>query len=147
MWSFGILCVEIFQDGLSPWTGLSMPAVMQRVTTGGIHPRPPNCTAANYDVLVRCWSMRPEDRPTFHELDLLFRATEAAHGAGHPSRPGVRASLGYVSTGGGSGGGGVADQAQQEPQHGAAVSEYEYGHQSSPGAAEYEYGHLGAVST
>jgi len=72
VWSYGIVCVEIFQDALTPYLGMSNPAVMQHVATGGVHPRPPNCSEASYGVLLKCWAMAPASRPQFGELRALF---------------------------------------------------------------------------
>lgn len=86
VWSYGIACVEIFQDGLTPYIGMSNPAVMQMVATGGVHPRPPDCTAASYQLLLSCWKMKPAERPGFDELmerfgglhDAVVEETKAA---------------------------------------------------------------------
>ena len=43
MWSFGVTAVEIFQDGIQPFTGMSNPAVMELVKNGGYHGQPAKC--------------------------------------------------------------------------------------------------------
>ena len=80
VWSFGITCVEIIQDGLVPYAAVrSNPALIALVTGGGVHPRPDGCSDAVYAVLIKCWSFDPLDRPGFGELrDFFQSATPAA---------------------------------------------------------------------
>jgi serine/threonine protein kinase len=77
VWSFGITLVEIFQDGVQPYLGLSNPEVMRFVMSGQRHPKPKSCSTVVYNVLMKCWAIESDDlssqhakgiRPTFHEL-------------------------------------------------------------------------------
>jgi serine/threonine protein kinase len=53
VWSFGITCVEIFQDGGRPYQAEgSNPAIIKLVTAGNMHPQPPACTPQVYAALV-----------------------------------------------------------------------------------------------
>ena len=72
VWSFGITVVEVFQDGLTPYTGVSNPAIITLVKDGGCHAQPPNCPATVYDILLDCWQPDPDNRPHFDELAGLF---------------------------------------------------------------------------
>ena len=86
VWSFGITCMEIFQDGAAPYPGIkSNPEVIKLICTQGqVHPRPEGCTERVYSELLRCWSFDPAQRPDFGSLKAGFLAlvTQAA------SRPG-----------------------------------------------------------
>ena len=74
VWSFGIVCVEIFQDGQTPYASIrSNPAVMALVTGGKVHPKLPGCTQIVWDQLVACWSFHPKQRPGFAALKTFFR--------------------------------------------------------------------------
>jgi len=73
VWSYGITCVEIFQDGAAPYPLVpSNPAVITLVTTGGVHPCPLACPEFVYATLARCWALEPEARPAFEDLVAFF---------------------------------------------------------------------------
>ena len=79
VWSFGIVCIEIFQDGIQPYVETtSNPAVMTLVTNGKTHPQPPACTDEVYALLQRCFSFEPNHRPAFAELIDFFRGVVLA---------------------------------------------------------------------
>ena len=88
VWSFGIVCVEIFQDGEKPYlaTG-SNPAVIRMVTAGKVHPRPVACAPRVYAELVKCWHFEPDLRTSFQALASVFGklAGAAANDQGGPS--------------------------------------------------------------
>ena len=76
VWSFGITCVEIFSDGSVPYPAIaSNPECMKHVASGGVHPRPANCSVDVYHELQRCWSFDPASRPEFATLVEFFGAT------------------------------------------------------------------------
>ena len=73
VWSFGVVCIEILQDGIHPYPEIrSNPEVMTFVNNGGTHPRPTGCEDEVYDQLVRCFSFEPDARPLFAELNTFF---------------------------------------------------------------------------
>ena len=75
VWSFGIVCVEILQDGATPYPEIkSNPEVMTFVNNAEVHPQPTGCTNQVYNELLRCWSFEPEARPSFAELNVFFTA-------------------------------------------------------------------------
>ena len=73
VWSFGITCIEIFQDAVTPYIDFtSNPAVMAMVNTRQVHPQPAGCTDEVYDELVGCFSFEPAPRPDFPSLQAFF---------------------------------------------------------------------------
>ena len=60
VWSFGVVVVEIVQDGLAPYLGQSNPEIMALVRSGGHHDKPPGCP----DVL--CVHAPWPKKPTTH---------------------------------------------------------------------------------
>ena len=81
VWSFGVVCIEILQDGITPYPDIrSNPEVMTLVNNGEIHTRPVGCTDQVYDQLVRCFSFEPAARPLFADLNEFF-AGLVPHGA------------------------------------------------------------------
>ena len=68
VWSFAIVCLEIFTDGEKPYTGMDNAAVINKVQAGYRAPKPPTCTAGFYAVLLSCWNAKPKKRMTFSEI-------------------------------------------------------------------------------
>ena len=69
VWSFGIVIVEIFQDGEIPYKQLPSNSVIFFLEKGERIPIDDvGCSDDVYDVLMSCWAASPEDRPTFDEL-------------------------------------------------------------------------------
>ena len=74
VWSFGITCVEVFQDGQHPYPATkSNPVVITMVTSGQVHPCPSGCDAQLYAVLLSCWNAEPVQRPSFNVLREQFQ--------------------------------------------------------------------------
>ena len=83
VWSFGIVCIEVYTDGATPYPGItSNPNVMAFVNGGDIHPQPPSCTAHVYRELCRCWAFEPDQRPTFEDMNRVFASLQASSEAG-----------------------------------------------------------------
>ena len=76
-WSFAVVVVELFQNGDTPYRGMSNPDVMKLTMSGDRHPQPEGCDAGVYSLLLTCWDADPAARPSFNELTGSF-ATLAA---------------------------------------------------------------------
>ena len=81
VWSFGVTCIEIFQDAATPYIEFtSNSAVMAMVITGQVHAQPAGCTDQVYAELLRCFSFEPARRPDFTSLEAFFaRMTEPSN--------------------------------------------------------------------
>ncbi|NXG79961.1 HCK kinase, partial [Baryphthengus martii] len=83
VWSFGILLTEIITYGRIPYPGMSSVEVIRALERGYRMPRTENCPEELYDVMLRCWKAKPEDRPTFEYtqsiLEDFFTATESQY--------------------------------------------------------------------
>ncbi|NXP15656.1 HCK kinase, partial [Thinocorus orbignyianus] len=83
IWSFGILLTEIITYGRVPYPGMSSVEVIRALEHGYRMPRTENCPEELYDVMMRCWKIKPDDRPTFEYLQSIledfFTATESQY--------------------------------------------------------------------
>ncbi|XP_068768614.1 tyrosine-protein kinase HCK isoform X2 [Struthio camelus] len=83
VWSFGILLTEIITYGRIPYPGMSSVEVIRALDHGYRMPRTENCPEELYDIMMRCWKTKPEDRPTFEYaqsvLEDFFTATEGQY--------------------------------------------------------------------
>nr|XP_020663515.1 tyrosine-protein kinase HCK [Pogona vitticeps]XP_020663516.1 tyrosine-protein kinase HCK [Pogona vitticeps] len=83
IWSFGVLLTEIITYGRTPYPGMSNQEVMRALERGYRMPRTEGCPEELYDIMMRCWKNKPEDRPTFEYnqsiLEDFFTATESQY--------------------------------------------------------------------
>lgn len=70
MYAMGVLMWEVFSDGNIPWGKISEEShVREKVIQGERLSRPANCRSdRQWELLLKCMSQKPEDRPTFQEL-------------------------------------------------------------------------------
>ena len=76
VWSFGVVLVEIMQDGNTPYHGSSNPDVMKLTMSGGRHPKPTGsvgCSDGLYKFMLQCWHQDPALRPTFAKVVRHFK--------------------------------------------------------------------------
>ncbi|XP_050501064.1 insulin-like growth factor 1 receptor [Diabrotica virgifera virgifera] len=72
VWSFGVVLWEIATLAEQPYQGYSNGQVLQFVISKGRLTRPEECSDFLYELMRKCWSWRPKDRPSFWDLvDLL----------------------------------------------------------------------------
>ncbi len=84
IWSFGVLCWEVFAYARQPYESFEDDEVLSMVP-GGSRLRPPSasCPHLLYDLMTQCWAEVPERRPQFARLcvaivDLDFGASEGS---------------------------------------------------------------------
>jgi serine/threonine protein kinase len=85
VWAFGIVLLEIYQNGDTPLKGKFNAEVMAAVQSGYKSPKPPRCPPLMYDVMCSCWDLVPAKRPLFTELVATMKQDEFADLA--PSEP------------------------------------------------------------
>jgi surface protein len=77
VWSFAIVVVEVFQDGVAPYsyTELGNQHIMNQVMRGALlHTRPIELPPKIYGMLKRCWSRESAGRPGFDEIVTFLKA-------------------------------------------------------------------------
>lgn len=75
VWSFGIVLYELFTHGSSPYQGLTGKQVIDLIIEHNYRmpkPNDPECSDAVYDIMLQCWLIQPEKRPTFDFLYHFF---------------------------------------------------------------------------
>lgn len=82
VWSFGILCYEVFTGGQTPYHEVgNNEMVWMRVKSGYRLPAPPGCPEEIYNGIMRpCWAERPGERPSFARLVDFLRERTTEHG-------------------------------------------------------------------
>ncbi|XP_043946330.1 protein-tyrosine kinase 6-like [Protopterus annectens] len=68
IWSFGVVMYEIVTYGQIPYPGMSSSEVFSKITSGYRMPRPQSCPDVLYQIMLQCWNIDVEDRPSFCEL-------------------------------------------------------------------------------
>lgn len=68
VWAYGVLMWEVFTCGKMPYGRLKNTEVVERVQRGIILEKPRTCAKEIYDVMKKCWSHHPEERPSFRAL-------------------------------------------------------------------------------
>ncbi|XP_074598679.1 epidermal growth factor receptor [Brevipalpus obovatus] len=81
VWAFGITTWELLTYGGRPYENLPAREVPSILEKGERLPQPPICTLDVYMIMVKCWTLDSESRPSFKEL-----AEEFAKMARDPGR-------------------------------------------------------------
>ena len=70
IWSFGVLCWEVFTFGQLPFEGVADEEVLVRVPEGLTLQLPPSPTCPDHMIraMAQCWQRNPESRPRFSAL-------------------------------------------------------------------------------
>ena len=68
IWSFGMVLMELYQDGAEPYSEVKLPQVVAHVMAGNRPEQPDGCNVAMYELLHECWSMDPSERPNFDRV-------------------------------------------------------------------------------
>lgn len=72
VWSFGVLMIEVFENGMVPYDAVPTKRIYEYVTKGNRLSQPPDCPLDTYDLISRCWSIDPVSRPNFSEISKQF---------------------------------------------------------------------------
>lgn len=81
VWSFGITMWELFTYGQKPYENTLARDISSLLEKGERLPQPPICTIDVYMIMIKCWMLDAESRPSFQEL-----ADEFAKMARDPGR-------------------------------------------------------------
>ena len=73
VWSFGIVLWEIFAGGAQPYYTLSNDEVVEYVTNKNVLQCPSGCPRSLYELMVNCWAVIPDNRPTASEIYTRLR--------------------------------------------------------------------------
>ncbi|CAH2235383.1 jg5951 [Pararge aegeria aegeria] len=72
VWSFGVVMWEVVTVGGAPYAGVSAARLPRLLAAGYRMPRPLNCSAPLYQLMMSCWNDRPRSRPTFSDLHIAL---------------------------------------------------------------------------
>ncbi|KAI5092647.1 activated CDC42 kinase 1 isoform X3, partial [Silurus meridionalis] len=68
-WMFGVTLWEMCTYGQEPWLGLNGSQILHKIDKEGERlPKPEDCPQDIYNVMLQCWALKPDDRPTFMAL-------------------------------------------------------------------------------
>ncbi|XP_028138880.1 tyrosine-protein kinase Fer isoform X2 [Diabrotica virgifera virgifera] len=79
IWSYGVLCWEIFSKGGTPYSGMSNSKAREKIDSGYRMPAPDNTPDEMYRLMLRCWEYKPENRPNFEQVYSVVETLCAAY--------------------------------------------------------------------
>ncbi|XP_066150936.1 tyrosine-protein kinase Fer isoform X1 [Euwallacea fornicatus] len=81
VWSYGILCWEIFSRGGTPYVGMNNSKAREKIDGGYRMPAPDNTPDEMYRLMLRCWEYKPENRPNFEQIYTVVETLCSAYRA------------------------------------------------------------------
>ncbi|XP_030767595.1 tyrosine-protein kinase Fer isoform X2 [Sitophilus oryzae] len=81
VWSYGILCWEIFSRGGTPYSGMNNSKAREKIDGGYRMPAPENTPDEMYRLMLRCWEYKPENRPNFEQVYTVVETLCSAYRA------------------------------------------------------------------
>ncbi|XP_030623716.1 tyrosine-protein kinase SYK [Chanos chanos] len=73
VWSFGVLMWEAYSYGQKPYKGMKGAEVIQMIEGGERMAAPANCPPEMYDLMKKCWTYKPDQRPGFALVEPRLR--------------------------------------------------------------------------
>ena len=74
VWMFGVTLWEMFTFGQEPWSGLNGAEVLTKIDRDNERLSQPEAVPpCVYQMMLKCWSREPKDRPLFTDLKLFFQ--------------------------------------------------------------------------
>eukprot|EP00042_Codosiga_hollandica_P041687 m.374554 g.374554 ORF g.374554 m.374554 type:complete len:926 (-) comp56166_c0_seq1:359-3136(-) len=73
IWSFGVLCWEVFSMGEAPFKGMTAESLLLALKRGHRLPHPPTCPENMYLLMLKCWDLEPTARPSFPKLAMQIQ--------------------------------------------------------------------------
>uniref|UniRef100_A0A8C2K3T5 Tyrosine-protein kinase n=1 Tax=Cyprinus carpio TaxID=7962 RepID=A0A8C2K3T5_CYPCA len=73
VWSFGVLMWEAFSYGQKPYKGMKGNEVIQMIESGERMSAPADCPAEMYNLMRKCWTYKPDERPGFSVVEPRLR--------------------------------------------------------------------------
>ena len=80
IWAYGVLLWEIFSFGARPYGDLTNAQVAKCILETRLLQPPEKCPDHIYELMKRCWSSQPSNRPWFHSIVTEFSAEMQEHG-------------------------------------------------------------------
>ena len=68
VWSFGILLWELITKGSLPYPNMITQQVCDAVPKGYRMPKPEDCPEPFYQIMLDCWKLNDDERPTFNSI-------------------------------------------------------------------------------
>ncbi|OCT62507.1 protein-tyrosine kinase 6 [Xenopus laevis] len=72
VWSFGVLLHEIMSRGMQPYPALHNQELIEFLKGGQRMKAPPKCSPRVYNIMLMCWSLNPNERPSFEYLKTML---------------------------------------------------------------------------
>jgi len=72
VWAFGISLWELFSYGSLPYIGMTNSEASEKVLQGYRMNPPENCPNEIDELMIKCWSHKSEDRPSFQEIHSII---------------------------------------------------------------------------
>ncbi|KAI6657684.1 epidermal growth factor receptor isoform X1 [Oopsacas minuta] len=76
VWSFGMTLYEIWSLGEKPWPGYSNEDVLQAYANSDVMDRPTGCPEGIFSVMLECWQINAEIRPSFQEISSMLATSD-----------------------------------------------------------------------
>ncbi|XP_067852045.1 tyrosine-protein kinase ITK/TSK-like [Heptranchias perlo] len=73
VWSFGVLMWEVYSEGKMPYENRLNSEVVEEINAGFRLHKPKPASTFIYKIMGCCWKERPEERPSFYELQNELR--------------------------------------------------------------------------
>ncbi|XP_070541613.1 tyrosine-protein kinase receptor Tie-1-like [Ptychodera flava] len=68
VWSYGIVLWEIVTLGVLPYQDLTNKEVSEYIKRGQRMEKPKHCNDEIYELMLKCWSQKPRNRPACAEI-------------------------------------------------------------------------------
>ncbi|ESO84361.1 hypothetical protein LOTGIDRAFT_73042, partial [Lottia gigantea] len=65
VWAYGVVLWELLTRGVTPYPDVDSNDLVQYLDDGKRMKKPKQCTQPIYDIMLKCWSQAPNERPTF----------------------------------------------------------------------------------
>lgn len=68
VWAYGVCIWEIFSFAMQPYYGMTHEEVVKFIKEGNMLSCPENTPLVVYDIMRKCWSRKPHERPSFQYI-------------------------------------------------------------------------------
>jgi serine/threonine protein kinase len=75
VFSFGVLVWEVESFGAEPYVGWPLGSILKRLKAGERLEQPTGCPDTLYSVMLQCWDLDPDKRPSWESLYKTFKDT------------------------------------------------------------------------